>query len=313
VRAFQGAHGLVADGVVGPRTEAALRAAGAGDPPLSGGGVPPGPRPNGDGDGPTTPGSGCPEPAHAATERCTQPGSLTCPAIPNLLCLREVAGVPFEYPLAWGRDHATGLGTVARRSAPRTQRFVPSVRDALNRWIADMRRFGLPLEAIITQGSLVCRCISGTNTLSNHSFGDAIDVAGVRWPPVGGPASRARETLVRNFPDPGERALLRRMDACLRLHFATVIDYNYNADHRDHFHCDMNRGQGRILRGRTTIVFVQEVLAARGARLAQSGRLDNATVRALAEAAGVPAASLRDDTVLRAALDSLFTAVASGQ
>ena len=123
-----------------------------------------------------------------------------------------------------------------------------------------MQRFGMPIEAILTAGSLYCRCIKGTNTLSNHSFGDAIDIVGVRWAAGQSSLSRSRETIVHNFRNPEQRVLLRRMNACLRLSFATVIDYNYNSAHHDHFHCDMNQGKGRILTGKTSMVFLREAL-----------------------------------------------------
>jgi hypothetical protein len=259
-------------------------------------------------------GSGCPVGAQRATDRCLHPGSQTCPPIPNLLCLRNVDGIPFEYPLAVGRAPATGLRVVTRRAPNRLQRFIPSVQRALRGFLASMRRFALPCEAILTAGSLYCRCVSNTNTLSNHSFGDAIDVVGVRWSRVGGPGGRLPETIVHNFRDPGERALLRRINACLRLSFATVIDYNYNAAHHDHFHCDMNRGRGRPATGRTTMVFVQEALATvLGRRLPQTGRWDQTTQRALAEFAGVTVEALRSRQRLNEVLNQLFLRVASGR
>jgi hypothetical protein len=180
-----------------------------------------------------------------------------------------------------------------------------------------LRRFGLPIEAILTQGSLYCRCMAKnkqkTNTLSNHSFGDAIDVVGVRWQGVGGPASRLRETIVHNYADPAERALLRRINACLRLSFATVIDY-HAADHRDHFHCDTNRGRGRRPRGATTTVFTQEALShVLGRPIAQTGRIDAATERALSEFSGRAAGELRDDRVLNQVLTDLYARIAAGR
>jgi peptidoglycan hydrolase-like protein with peptidoglycan-binding domain len=312
VQAFQRSRGLVADGVVGPKTEAALVAAGAPAPPGAGTPVIPGPGP-----GPVPvpgPARSCPEPAKRAVDRCTGPGALTCPAIPDLLCVQAIEGIPFEYPTDIRSDAVTGLKVVTKRLPSRTQRFVPSVQTSLTSFVSNMRRFGMPMEAILTLGSLNCRCISNTNTLSNHSFGDAIDVAGVRWSATGGPPGRLRETIVNNYTDSGERALLRRIDACLRLSFATVIDYSYNSAHRDHFHCDNNRGRGRVPRGASTMVFVQEALTqVLGRTVKQTGKLDADTTRALGEFSGCPACDFRQDSVLNPILDVLFTRVAAGQ
>jgi extensin-like protein len=255
-------------------------------------------------------GTPCPSPATPAHDRCLHPGTQTCPAIPNLLCLKGVDDVPFEYPLPGGvgRDPATRLLVVTSRQAIRTQRFIPSVRDALSQFIGSMRRFGMPIEAILTAGSLYCRCIN-RDVLSNHSFGDAIDVVGVRWAAVGGPASRLRETIVHNFADPQERALLRRINACLRLSFKTVIDY-HRTDHQDHFHCDMNRGRGRIARGQTTMVFVREALSLVLGRDIPATNV--AIMRGLADFVG-PTVPLTDDRSLQATLNRLFTQVAAGR
>ena len=294
VRGFQRRHRLGVDGIMGSRTEEALIAAGGGRPPLA-------------------PPRSCPVPSKAAIDRCQQPGSHTCPAIPNLLCVTSVDEVPFEYPEAIGRADGTGLRAVTRRQRTRTQRFVPGVRDALSGFVANMRRFGMPIEAIITWGSLYCRCITGTNKLSNHSFGDAIDIVGVRWAAVGGPASRTRETIVHNYGDPEQRALLRRIDACLRLSFPMVLDYHH-AGHRDHFHCDTQRGK---LRPRpllpSTTKFTQEALSTvTGRAVPLTGRLDAATKGALAALAGDPRVTA-DRGRLDAALDRLFTRLAAGR
>jgi hypothetical protein len=303
LRLFQLRHGLRPDGIPGPLTERAIAAVGAA------------PRP-----APTAPAvpvragpaAGCPEPSRSAVDRCLRPGTQTCPAIPDLLCVPEVDGIPFEFPDAVRRDSVSGLTVVTRRTSNVPQRFTPPVRDALIAFVTIMRRFGMPIEAILTFGSLYCRCVTGTDTLSNHSFGDAIDIVGVRWPPFGGPASRLRETIVHNYADTGERALLRRINACLRLSFATVIDYHRD-DHRDHFHCDMNRGRGRVPRGTSTMVFVQEALTlVLGRSIPASGRLDALTQQALQDVTGLDRLAVTNPTVMNRALDSLFTRVAAG-
>jgi hypothetical protein len=338
LRRFQAQEKLPVTGIVGPDTERALLAATARTPPGKSeelaffdtaaadlewetGGDRPLPssrvalQPRAPARPPSSPAAdgtrACPEPAHIATDRCLNPGTKTCPAIPDLLCVKEAGGIPFEYPTSIRRTSPSGLFTVVKRIPNRIQRFIPSVQGALVRFVANMRRLGMPVEAILTAGSLYCRCISKSNTLSNHSFGDAIDIVGVRWPPMGGPASRLRETVVHNYADPAERALLIRINACLRLSFATVIDY-HRADHRDHFHCDMNRGNSRNPRRPETLRFTQEALSiVLGRTVPVTGKLDAATQHALIEFGGTNADTLRNSAQLNEILDRLFTIVAA--
>lgn len=192
--------------------------------------------------------------------------------------------------------------------ANRQEKFIPSVGQALGAFLTNMTRFGMPVEAILTAGSLYCRCITGTDTLSNHSFGDAIDVVGIRWRSPNG----SRETIVHNYQNPADRAILRRINACLRLSFSTTIDY-YNSYHRDHFHCDMNRGGGRILHGGSTVAFVQEALnTVAGQRLVENGKLDNPTKQALSTFSGRSVQELANNTIYSRVLDDLFARVARG-
>jgi hypothetical protein len=105
--------------------------------------------------------------------------------------------------------------------------------------VSNMRSAGLPLAAILTMGSIYCRCISKTNRLSNHSHGDAIDIGGIRL-------ASGDEVLVANYKHAADRKVLHRANACLRLAFANVLDY-HDKRHWNHFHCDTNLGRGRTL------------------------------------------------------------------
>lgn len=257
--------------------------------------------------------STCPQPASRTTLRCKTPK--LCPAIPNLLCVKAVNGIPFEYVNAVRKDPGTNLIIVSKRIRPIRQRFIPTVETALSTFINNMAQFGLPIEAILTLGSYLCRCISNTDTLSNHSFGDAIDIAGLRWQqPIS--SSTGRETIVHNFRDPRERAVLRRINACLRLSFTTVIDY-HRSDHRDHFHCDMNRGRPRNPLQKTTLIFVQEALNTLfRANIPENGELSPLTRKFLLEFArgaggNLTEQSLRNREVLNRLFDRLFTVVAA--
>jgi hypothetical protein len=238
--------------------------------------------------------------------RCTGATPPVCPPVSGILSQQSVSNIPFEYVDKVGRDATTHLTVVTRRLRPRTQRFLPVVRTALTEFVANMNRFGLPVEAILTAGSFCCRCISRTNRLSNHSHGDAFDLVGLRWAAAGG-----RETIVHNW-NTAQRAVLRRINACLRLSFATVIDY-HNTDHRDHFHCDMNHGAVPSLTQPTTMRFTQEALSVvLGRAIPITGKLDAVTRRALIEFAGGQADAIATSAKLKQVLMALFTRIASG-
>lgn len=247
----------------------------------------------------------CPENSPGMVkDRCKHPGTRACPAIPNLLCVTDVGGIPFEYPISIKRNTG-GLYEVRARKAVK-QRFIPTVGLALGQFVANCAAFGMPIQAILTAGSLYCRCISNTDTLSNHSYGDAIDIVGIRWKSPAG----ARETIVHNYKNPSERALLRKINACLRLSFITVIDY-HRSDHRDHFHCDMNRGGARNPKGKTTLVFVQEALNTLiSAKLTEDGTWGPNTARALSTFSGRSASDLNNSGILNQVENDLFTRAA---
>jgi hypothetical protein len=255
----------------------------------------------------------CPARGHTTRKRCVSPQERPCPDVPDLVCVSGVRATPFEYVQRLVRDPVTGLFqmTPARpRSAYRAQVTPPVVR-ALEAFVDNMRIFGLPIEAILSMGSYTCRCISRTDHLSNHSRGDAFDVAGVRWRSDGPRPSRLSETIVENHIDAGERVLLRRINACLRLSFARVIDY-HDSDHHDHFHCDMNRGQGRVLTEATTMRFVQESLEHVFNRpFLRTGRPDGPTLAGLREFGRLPAGAPLHGITLSSVLDSLFRFMAS--
>jgi peptidoglycan hydrolase-like protein with peptidoglycan-binding domain len=237
--------------------------------------------------------------------RCIGPTPPVCPSVTGILSAQSISTIPFEYIANVARDKSTNLMVVTQRYRPRTQRFLPSVQTALIQFVNNMNRFGMPIEAILTAGSYCCRCVSKKNYLSNHSYGDAFDLVGVRW------ASGRGETIVHNWRSTAERILLRRINACLRLSFATVIDY-HREDHRDHFHGDMNRGNPRDPRRSETLRFTQEALSIVLCRtVTVTGKFDAATQRALIEFGRTSADALKSSGQLNQILDQLFTRIAA--
>ncbi len=358
---WQCVRDLVVDGIVGRNTWGAMQRALAGSAPAP----PPRPAPA---SGPPDAGTGREPPAPPARagdiltrvtgewawrgggvakgeeDRCPPQKEIPCPRI-RLLRMTAVGGVPFKYVADSSKprirriaiDPATGLFKVVSRQSPRVQDLVPQAAEALLKFLDNMRRFGMPVGGILTMGSLVCRCIGGTERLSNHSFGDAIDIAGVEWAP-GSPSSlpdtlihnhavalwywaRDGKPVVRKGPVVDEQTrLVRRMNACLRLSFPTVIDY-YDKRHRNHFHCDLRgTGEGRFEPGRrhyrtaySTWNFVQEALSVvfnRGFK--QHVGLDDPTRKGLMEFSGRGPEIFKNHERLDSVLDDLFLRVARG-
>lgn len=103
---------------------------------------------------------------------------------------------------------------------------------------AAMEIFGSPLARIDTYGSFSCRNIAGTRRLSQHAFGNAIDISGFRL-------EDGRVITVLAHWDAGgrEERFLRRVHEGACGVFSVTLGPDYNDAHADHFHMDMGRGR----------------------------------------------------------------------
>lgn len=86
-------------------------------------------------------------------------------------------------------------------------------------------------------GAYSCRRMYGKTEgpVSEHALADAIDLAGFQL------TDGSRVMVATDWTDPGPRGqFLRRVrDGACRV-FLTTLSPDYNAEHRDHFHLDMN-------------------------------------------------------------------------
>lgn len=128
-----------------------------------------------------------------------------------------------------------------------------SMIDALNHWIADVvqpeaqARFGVPVVQIDTMGSYSCRGMNGQvgAKISEHAFGNAIDIAGFRL------ADGRRITVVHDWTrgDEQTQAFLRDVHAGACTDFTTVLGPGANVFHYNHIHVDLamhgNTSSGR--------------------------------------------------------------------
>jgi hypothetical protein len=111
-----------------------------------------------------------------------------------------------------------------------------------------------------------------------HGAGRAFDLDGVFWP------GKDFVTLNAGF-NAGDRNFYYGVECILRRHFGQVLNFDYNADHRDHFHIDDS--QPVALRKNSTAVtlFVQGMLRrVYGRSIGVDGTWGNATEDALREA-----------------------------
>jgi hypothetical protein len=86
------------------------------------------------------------------------------------------------------------------------------------------------------------------NKSGYHGMGRAFDLDAIFWP--------GKTFVTKQFEDYPNFYLA--VEAILRKHFGTVLAYNYNQAHRDHFHIDDGTGVG-FRTVRTVTLFVQGV------------------------------------------------------
>jgi Fungal chitosanase of glycosyl hydrolase group 75/Extensin-like protein C-terminus len=87
----------------------------------------------------------------------------------------------------------------------------------------------------------------------NHALARAFDLDGIFWP------SRKFITLNDGFKG-GDRKFYFGVEAILKKHFGVVLDYEFNSDHRDHFHLDDSRDVDFDPGATSKVVFLQGAL-----------------------------------------------------
>jgi hypothetical protein len=120
---------------------------------------------------------------------------------------------------------------------------------ALNRWVTEIAQpaalawFGEQIVEVKQLSSFSCRRIGGSGTMSEHGYGNAIDVAAFTF-------QSGRTITVkhgwRGAPD--ERGFLRQIHAGACEVFTTVLGPGYDAAHHDHFHLDLARRNSVVCR-----------------------------------------------------------------
>lgn len=180
--------------------------------------------------------------------------------------LNSIAGVPVHYD----RDSAADYGT---RGRPVTLRCGPGFRRKLESCFTELWGIAGRAEVITSAGAHV-------NKRGMHGQGRAFDLDGLFW------AGRSMVTR-RDGAQRANLPLYLGVEAVLRRHFGTVLDFHYNAAHHDHFHLDDGTGVGFRRSSRSLVLFAQQTLNTfHGAGLAVDGVYGPKTRGALVAVAG---------------------------
>jgi hypothetical protein len=115
---------------------------------------------------------------------------------------------------------------------------------ALDRWVSEgvqpaaLHWFGTQVTEIKQIGSYSCREMvgSGTSSMSEHAFGDALDIAGFTF-------ADGRKITVKDgwHGTPEEQGFLHDVQLYACETFTTVLAPGYNVYHYDHMHVDLMR------------------------------------------------------------------------
>ena len=120
---------------------------------------------------------------------------------------------------------------------------------AFNRWLNEIAQpaaqawFGESIVEVRQLSSYSCRRIGGSGSMSEHGFGNALDVAGFTF-------TSGRVVTVKHgwSGAPEERGFLRQVHAGGCEVFTTVLGPGYNEAHADHFHFDLARRNSAVCR-----------------------------------------------------------------
>lgn len=108
---------------------------------------------------------------------------------------------------------------------------------------ASRAHFDTRIDTVIQNSAYVCRPINGSKSLSQHAFGDALDIKGVLL-------ADGRRIDVGSHQDTtsDEARFLAAIRKAACGTFTTVLGPGTDADHSDHFHFDMKDRRGPYCR-----------------------------------------------------------------
>jgi hypothetical protein len=188
---------------------------------------------------------------------------------------------PMNTPWATGAIQPAILKPTATLSCP--------IVSALDRWVSEgvqpaaLHWFGVPVTTIHQIGAYSCREMvgSGTEHISEHAFGDALDISGFTF-------ADGRKVTVKDGwkGTPEEQGFLHDVQLYACETFVTVLAPGYNIFHYNHIHVDlMRRASGRrpcrptAIKGEIVAARARAVYASRHGGTAYTGSIPSKPAR----------------------------------
>jgi hypothetical protein len=171
-------------------------------------------------------------PTHVATNQCyakMQQNLVVFQSLPDLNDTGRCGWINAVKLMDFGTE-ATNLGAM---TCPLAANFSAWAQYAVQP--AAQAYLGSAVKQIETMGSYNCRHIAGSQAMSQHSFGNAVDVSGFVL------TDGRHITILADWRDgkKSEKQFLRRIrqSACKR--FSVVLSPDFNQAHANHLHFDM--------------------------------------------------------------------------
>jgi len=155
----------------------------------------------------------------------------------ELVTFTELAGVPVHY------DRLSPPFQYGSRGKPLSFKATPKFKQKLDSCFSEIWRVLGNAEVITTAGAYV-------HKPGMHGKGRAFDLDGIFW--------KDKQLVTARFHEYPK--LYLSVEAILRRHFGTVLNYFYNPAHRDHFHFDDGSPVGFTASSPSRTLFVRACL-----------------------------------------------------
>lgn len=152
-----------------------------------------------------------------------------------------LAGAPVHYD-RFPAETGFGYGTRGKPFQPRATAAMIATLESCFRDVFAQSPFGSG-EVITSAGAHVVKP-------GFHGSGQAFDLDGIFW--------SAKQLIAIEYPS--KPHLYLAIESILRQHFGTVLAYNYNPDHRDHFHMDLGTAIGFQKMSKSRVEYLQASL-----------------------------------------------------
>lgn len=153
----------------------------------------------------------------------------------------QLANVPVHYD-RYDPESGFGYGTRGKPFKPRATPAMISMLQACFSDIFSQSPFG-PGEVVTSAGAFV-------EKPGYHGSGQAFDLDGIFW----------SQTQLVAIEYPKKPHLYLAIESIIRQHFGTVLNYNYNAAHKDHFHMDLGTSVGFQKMSKSRVEYLQASL-----------------------------------------------------